>query len=109
MKMGDQIKSIIKYLVLLTLTVALGFWAIFYLIDISEKKNKADVPPEETPPMINELPDIIPPKSETEFVDLISPEDNYKIISNPYLPENYKKLSRRLALIGDFEIAILHI
>ena len=54
--MTDKIISVIKYIVLLIVTVTLGAWAIFYLIDLSEKSNTADLPKDETPPVINELP-----------------------------------------------------
>ena len=87
----------------------LGVWAIFYLVDLSEKQNIADVPKDETPPVIDELPVITPPEIKSSFVDLITPADNYKVTSNPYLPETYKKLSRALALMGNFEVAKLHI
>ena len=88
--MKNQIVAVIKYIALLIITISLGIWAIFYLIELSEQKNKADVPQEEIPPIINELPEITPPKPETKFIDLILPEDNYKISGNPYLPENYQ-------------------
>ncbi len=67
------------------------------------------MPKDEIPPIVDELPVITPPKIKTSFVDLIKPEDKYQITENPYLTESYKKLSRILALTGDFEVAKLHI
>jgi len=106
---GDKIKSIVKQLGLLLVTIVLGVWAIFYLVELSEKTNTAELPKDETPPIIDELPSPPPIEVKSSFVDLIKPEDNYKITGNPYTPETYKKLSRALALMGNFEVAKLHI
>jgi len=107
--MGDKIKSIAKQLGLLLVTIVLGVWAIFYLVGLSERTNTADLPQNETPPVVDELPVVTPPEIKTSFVDLITPADNYKVTGNPYSPESYKKLSRALALMGNFEVAKLQI
>lgn len=41
--MKHKLKSIIKQLVFLMVTIVLGVWAIFYLIDLSEKQNIANM------------------------------------------------------------------
>ncbi|GEM_PF-1761944 len=106
----NKIKSIISYVLLLIITVVLGVWVISYLLQVSEERNTAQLPKDETPPSIDKSVPIEPINQiETSSVTLIKPEDNYQITANPYQPGIYQKMSQRLILSGDFEIAKLRI
>ncbi|KKQ64847.1 MAG: hypothetical protein US86_C0015G0010 [Candidatus Daviesbacteria bacterium GW2011_GWA2_38_24] len=101
----DKITPIIKYLGILGITLVLGFWSISYVFELSEKNNTAEVP-EVTQPQ-NQAPLITP--IETIKIELIKPSDKYTMMGDPYSKNNYDKMARRMALIGDFQIAKLNI
>ena len=99
-------KKLLKTLILLALfvlTILLSVWVILQIVKISEKSNIAEVPDIEIP----KLSEIEKPDLNTLKVDLIKSTDNYVITSDPYSSDNYKKMSRYLGLIGDFEFAKL--
>ena len=113
--MKDETKQKIKDLTYQIVILVIAGLAIIGAVTImkgsdsdKERKNNEEivvkVPENETPPLVDEE---VSTTTKISSLELISPNDNYKVSSNPYSEENYKNNRKRLALIGNFEEAKL--
>src|SRR5208337_3106999 len=106
--MNPKIRPVASYLGLLLLTITLGVGSILYIVDFWQSKNEVSTPAIDKPPSMDKSS--ITTTSSLIKIKLIKPEENYIISQNPYTDRNiYNQQSRQLALMGDFETAILEI
>lgn len=109
--MNNKFLTILGYLSLFLIAILLGFAGIFYLIKFADQSNTGKEPKDNKPPIIDESPQNTTqsPTTTNKSLNLIDSSEKFEINGNPYSPEVYKKLSKRLALIGNFATAILKI
>ena len=108
--MNNKLLEAGKHLILLVITILVASSSIIYIYNFYKESQSGKEPISTIPPIIDECSDAINCSQNNEVaptskISLITPRDNYKIPSNPYDQAIYKSISKRLALIGDFEIA----
>lgn len=102
----EKLKQSLTYIGLLFLTLVLALSAIFYVVKFSIEQNEIATPSIERPPKYEQ-----PEPTETASLiklPLIS-GDGLIINENPYPSDVYQIYSRKLALFGEFEYALLEI
>ena len=112
--MNNKLLEAGKHLILLVITILVASSSIIYIYNFYKEPQSGKEPISTIPPVIDECPDAINCSqnnevASTSMISLITTHDNYKIPSNPYDQVIYKSISKRLALIGDFEIARIKI
>lgn len=107
--MYKKISQVAIYLGLLFLTILLAVGSIFYIVNFWQSRNEISTPVIDEPPT-TEQPTATTTANPLLRVELIKPEENYLVSLNPYTDSGvYDQKSRRLALIGDFDTAILEV
>lgn len=112
--MNNKLIEASKHLLLLIITIIVASSGIIYIFNFYKESQSGKEPTSTTPPIIDECPGATNCNQNNEIAStskifLIMPSDNFKVPSNPYDQAIYKSISKRLALVGNFEIARIKI